>query len=128
MQEEQKTRASHKRSSSCELVNKFKELPEDIKASLEQTKDINDGLSCFRQTAKHKLEPKNTSKTTKKIPDHACGFCNVLCRANEHGEVAPSSCLDVAVLKDNGKREMFKKNQKQVLMQSVMSKLGQKKM
>jgi len=95
---------------SSDLVDKAKELPDDVKASLEQTKDINDGLSCLRWTGKHKLDPNNTHKTNQKILDHMCGFRNVLCPADKNGEVAPSSYLDIAVSEDNRQREMFKKD------------------
>jgi hypothetical protein len=61
-----------------------------------------------------------------KILDHVCGFCNVLCPVDKNGEVAPSSHLDVAALQDKGQKERSKKDQKQVLMQAVISKLSQK--
>ena len=76
-----------------ELVAAAKDQPDDVKASLEDTKDVNDGLSCFRWTGKHKLEPANTPKENLKILDHMCGFRNVLCPADKNDEVAPSSCL-----------------------------------
>jgi hypothetical protein len=90
------------------------------------TNQGHDGLSCFRWIGKHKLDPNNAHERNQKILDHMCGFCNLLCPADKNGEVAPSSCLDVAVSENNGQKERSKKDQKQVLMQAVISKLSQK--
>jgi hypothetical protein len=111
---------------SSEVVMKAKELPDDVKVSLEETKGINHGLSCFSWTGKHKLDPKNTPKENLKILDHMCGFRNVLCPSDKNDEVAPSAYLDIAVSEDKDQREIFKKDQQQVLMQSIISRLGQK--
>jgi hypothetical protein len=85
-----------------ELVAAAKDQPDDVKASLEDTKDVNHGLSCFRWTGKHKLDPaNNTPKENAKILDRTCGFCNLLCPADKNSEAAPSDCLDIAVSEDN---------------------------
>jgi hypothetical protein len=111
---------------SRELFEKANKLPDEVKASLAQTKGINHGLSCFNWTGKYKLDPNNTPRTNEKILDHMCGFRNMLSPPDKNNEVAPSPYLVIAVLEDNDQRDIFQKDQKQILMQAIISKVGKK--